>query len=721
MKKKKLLKWRKAFLITIILFVIGGMCGLGAVYYLSRDLPGLEELQKFSPNEITKIYSADGKVIERIGLQLRSLVPKEELPQSIINAAIAVEDSRFRKHWGVSLRDIGRAIIVDLIAMEKKQGASTITQQLARILYTKIGYEKTFLRKIKELLTAIQIERMYNKDEIVSNYINSVYMGHVWGVQAAAQYYFKKDARDLELEESALLAAIINNPGYYSPYRHPRRAFNRRNLVLYLMQEQNFLTNQEYQYYKNQPLQVIQQEKIPDTAPYFLQYVRKKLNALEEEYDFNIYRDGLEVYTTLDSRIQSYADSAYNQYIQVDQERLEKSYQKNPKKIKKVISDSSSYRYEDILKMVQNGVVADTISEELRKSLLVQGALVAIDPKTGEIKAMIGGRDYKLSKFNRATQATRQPGSAFKPIVYSTAIENGFRVTKKVLNQPVVLHMSDGTRWDPRNYDGKTGGWMTLREALTHSKNLPSAKIVQELISPAAVVNTAHKMQFSTHIPTVDAIALGAVDVKPIDLTAAYTTFANGGVYTRPRAILRIKDRYGNVIYETKRENNIVFSEETAFLTTSLLQSVINDGTGGRARWMWHFKHVAAGKTGTTNDNTDAWFMGFTPYLVTGVYIGVDNHAISLGDGQTGAKAALPIWANFMRETHEKLNWESKEFPIPKGIVEKAICKETKKLPTRFCPIEHEYFRKNNVPQTYCQKHGNGDKEEQNNTSDHIF
>lgn len=719
MSKKKVISWRKAFVIVIILFALGGAALSGLLYYLSRDLPSLKELQKFSPNEITQIYSADGKVIETIGLQTRSLIPKEDIPQSMINAVIAVEDSRFRSHWGVSLRAIARALVIDLIAMEKKQGASTITQQLARVLYTKIGYDKTFVRKIKELLTALQIERMYNKDEIIANYINSVYMGHVWGVQAASQYYFKKDARNLDVEESALIAAIINNPGFYSPYHHPRRAFQRRNLVLYLMKEQNFLTEREYQHYRNMPLQVVQKDKIIDTAPYFLQYARKKLNQLEEEYDFNIYRDGLEVYTTLDTRIQAAADSAYNKYIKVDQERLEDSYQNNPEKIRKILKDSSNYTYDDILKMVTNGVVADTISEELRKSLLAQGALVAIDPHTGQIKAMIGGRDYSLSKFNRATQATRQPGSAFKPIVYATAIENGFSVTKKVLNQPVVLHMSDGTRWDPQNYDGQTGGWMTLREALTHSKNLPSAKIVQELISPSAVVNTARKMEFSTPIPAVDAIALGAVDVKPLDLTAAYSTFANHGVYTRPRVILKIKDRYGNVIYETNQENNIVISEETAFLTTSLMQSVINDGTGGRARWMWDFYNVAAGKTGTTNNNTDAWFMGFTQYLVTGVYIGVDNHAVSLGNSQTGAKAALPIWATFMREIHDEMNWVSKKFEVPPGIVKKAICKETKKLPTRFCPIEYEYFRKNNVPVEYCKKHGKENQD--NNSSDNIF
>jgi len=718
MKKRNVISWRKAFVIVIILFFLGGALGAGFIYYLSRDLPTLKELQKFSPNEITKIYSADGQVIEKIGLQLRSIVPREELPQAIINAVIAVEDSRFRQHWGVSLRDIARAIVVDVIAMEKKEGASTITQQLARVLYTKIGYEKSFLRKFKEQLTAIQIERMYNKDEIIANYINSVYMGHVWGVQAAAQYYFKKDARNLELEECALLAAIINNPGYYSPYRHPRRAYNRRNLVLYLMKEQNFLTQKEYEFYRNQPLQVVKKEKISDTAPYFLQYVRKKLNDLEETYEFNIYRDGLEVYTTLDTRIQACADSAY-QYIKENQEKLERSYLNNPAKIRKIISDSSAYSYNDIVKMLQNGVVADTLSERLRKSLLVQGALVAIEPGTGEIKAMIGGRDYKLSKFNRATQATRQPGSAFKPIVYATAIENGFRVTKKVLNQPVVLHMSDGTRWAPRNYDGETGGWMTLREALTYSENLPSAKIVQELIDPIAVVNTAKKMQFSTYIPNVDAIALGAVDVKPLELTAAYSTFANSGVYTQPRAILMVKDRYGNVIYQTNRENNIVFSEETAFLTTSLMQSVVDEGTGGRARWMWNFYNEAAGKTGTTNDYTDAWFMGFTPYIVAGVYIGVDNHAISLGEGQEGSRAALPIWATFMREVHKEMNWEDKEFKIPQGIVKKAICKETKMLPTRFCPVEHEYFRKDNIPQEYCKKHGNEVQDE--DSSDYIF
>ncbi|MFA6743469.1 MAG: penicillin-binding transpeptidase domain-containing protein, partial [Candidatus Neomarinimicrobiota bacterium] len=318
---------------------------------------------------------------------------------------------------------------------------------------------------------------------------------------------------------------------------------------------------------------------------------------------------------------------------------------------------------------------------------------------------LIGGRDFNESEFNRATQARRQPGSAFKPIVFATAIDNGFPVTTQLLNQPVVLNMPDGTRWAPKNYDLSTGGNTTLREGLAKSLNLISVRVVQELISPASVVELAKRMHMTTKILPVDALALGACEVIPIELASAFGIFENHGVWVEPIAIIRIKDRYGNTIAQYNPRQELVLSEETAYLTTSLLESAVNNGTGVGARSVYGFRLPAAGKTGTTNNFNDAWFIGFTPYMVAGVWVGVDNPAISLGNRQSGAAAALPVWANFMREAHKAKDWGAKSFQKPDGIVEVQICSETKLLPSQYCPLETEVFTKQTVPTEHCQIH----------------
>jgi len=335
----------------------------------------------------------------------------------------------------------------------------------------------------------------------------------------------------------------------------------------------------------------------------------------------------------------------------------------------------------------------------------VQGALIAIDPTTGQIMAMIGGRDFKESEFNRATQAKRQPGSVFKPIVYATAIDNGFPVTTQLLNQPIVVYQEKGKRWVPHNFDYSTGGLTTFREGIRKSYNLVAARVVQELISPKSVVETARRMHISTYIPAVDAIALGSAVVIPQEITSAYGIFANHGVWVEPIAILKIVDRYGNIIASYSPRQEYIFSEETAFLITNMLETNINHGTGESARWKYGFRNAAGGKTGTTNECSDAWFVGYTPYLVAGVYVGVDNPMVSLGQNETGAKAALPIWAHLMRDSHKEMGWKDKSFRRPEGIIMVKICKETKLLPSEFCPIETELFIKGTEPTEHCQIH----------------
>ncbi|MCK9244280.1 MAG: PBP1A family penicillin-binding protein [Candidatus Marinimicrobia bacterium] len=701
-QKIKILSWLRAFIFAAGIYAILGLIALLTSLYFSKDLPSIEQLQKVDPELVTRIYSADGVILQELFTQHRIYVSIDQIPPAMVQAVIAIEDSRFLRHWGVSLRDFGRAMIIDIITLSKKEGASTMTQQLARMLYESIGFEKTIVRKVKELLTALQIERMYTKSEIAEMYLNSNWMGHgVYGVQAAAQRFFDKNSNQLTPDECALLAGVIKNSARFSPIRNPINAYKRRNLVLHRMRKHGYLTDEEYALYKNTPLQVFKPEPPAKQAPYFVEYIRQRLQRENEKLGIDIYRDGLSIYTTIDSKIQAAADSAMNQHLRHQQELLNTRLLEDLSELRSFVRDSA-ISLEQVRAMIRGDI---PMNPGMQATLVVQGALVAINPANGHILALIGGRDFNESEFNRATQARRQPGSAFKPIVFATAIDNGFPVTTQLLNQPVVLNMPDGTRWAPKNYDLSTGGNTTLREGLAKSLNLISVRVVQELISPASVVELAKRMHMTTKILPVDALALGACEVIPIELASAFGIFENHGVWVEPIAIIRIKDRYGNTIAQYNPRQELVISEETAYLTTSLLESAVNNGTGVGARSVYGFRLPAAGKTGTTNNFNDAWFIGFTPYMVAGVWVGVDNPAISLGNRQSGAAAALPVWANFMREAHKAKDWGAKSFQKPDGIVEVQICSETKLLPSQYCPLETEVFTKQTVPTEHCQIH----------------
>ena len=409
----------------------------------------------------------------------------------------------------------------------------------------------------------------------------------------------------------------------------------------------------------------------------------------------------IRIYTTLDSKIQAIANEAFYQHLEIQQNKLDERLLANPKEIEAIIADTTT-TVEQVQAMIRGEIPMDPA---LRYSLVVQGALIAMEPSTGRILAMIGGRDFEESEFNRATQAKRQPGSVFKPIVYATAIDNGFPITTQLLNQPIVVYLEGGEIWRPHNFDYSTGGLTTFREGIRRSLNLVSARVVQELISPKSVVETAHRMHLTTYIPAVDAIALGTAVVIPQEITSAYSIFANHGVWVEPIAVTRIDDRYGNTIASYTPRQEYVFSEDVAYLVTDLLVTNVKRGTGGSASWKYGFRLTAGGKTGTTNDASDAWFVGYTPYMVAGVYVGVDNPSVSLGPNETGAKAALPIWARFMRDTHKEKGWKDKPFIRPENVISMEICKETKLLPSEFCPVETEIFIKGTEPTEHCQIH----------------
>lgn len=653
----------------------------GYLFYLAQDLPSLTQLENIDPALVTRIYSQDGKVIHELFTYNRIYVPFERIPEHTIEALLATEDRDFYKHWGINIKRIPRALFVDLISLSFRQGFSTLTMQLARNLYKQIGFSKNINRKLREILTAIQIERTYSKREILEMYLNVSYFGHgVYGIQSAAKKYFGKDASELTPEESATLIALLKSPASYSPFNHPQRARLRRNLVLHNMLVCGYLQPAEYDSLNQLPVVTRDETQEGTIAPYFAEYVRQQLNQLQDSLQVNIYEDGLNVYTTLNSVVQACMDSSFRKHLPELQSRVRRNLQK--------------WREEE--------EIPDSVFE---KKSEVQFAAVALDHRNGNILAMVGGRDFEESKFNRAVQARRQPGSAFKPFLYTAALDNGYTPVDKILNQPVVVNNPDGTRWDPENFNRTFGGLTPLREALAKSINLVAVRLILE-IRPETVADYAHKLGITTPIRAFPSLAMGSSEVIPLELVSAYGVFANQGVRVEPKAITRIEDRYGNVIYETRTKRQEVLSRATAYLMTNMLESVINAGTGYRVRSEFNFYYPAAGKTGTTDDFTDAWFVGFTPILTAGVWVGLDDPELKLGRGLTGSIAALPFWADFMKCTYDTLHLPAEDFIQPPEIINLEICEESGKLATNFCPkVKKEVFNIKYHPTEKCDIH----------------
>ena len=698
---------KKIFYRCALLIVLGMFGVLFLILFLSKNLPSIEQLENYDPDLVTRIYSSDGKVLNELFVQKRVFIELDKIPEHMQYAVVSSEDRRFFEHWGLSMRSIARAVMINTLSLSYRQGFSTLTQQLARNLYKSVGFEDSILRKVKEMITAIQIERTYTKDEILEMYLNTVHFGHgTYGVEAATKRFFGKESRSLTIDESAILVGLLPAPASYSPIHHPDRAIRRRNTVLRLMRDQGYISRGEFEENRARTLETVLEVPKRGSAPYFTEYVRRILEKEDTALGINIYRDGLKIYTTLDSRLQSIAEDAVLNTVRDDQERLNKRLYKNREEFEN-LAYLTIYE-EDSIKMMLSG--EGKLYKDLRDKLLVQCAFVALDPNTGGILAMIGGRPDYHDQYNRAVQARRQPGSVFKPFVYTTALDNGYSVTEQLLNQPVVLNIQnmDGTwvKWKPQNYDGSTGGLTTFREGLRKSMNLISVRMVQQDIAPAEQVKqTAKRMGINTDIRAVDAIALGTSEVFPIEMVSAYSALSNQGVYSKPFGITRIEDRYGNIIKEYYPDRKEVLSEETAYLMTSLMQTVMDRGTGGSARWKYKFNRPAAGKTGTTQGWSDAWFVGFTPQIAAGCWFGVDDFKVPLGPGQDGSRAALPAWAKFMKAAHDTLELPIQKFEKPSGIQDKEICTVTKKLPLPACPVEQEIFKKGTEPTQKCKVH----------------
>jgi len=659
-KKKRTLRY-SILTLALLLFISFS----AYLYKLSTELPPLTQLEQIDPDVASQVYSADGQNIHSFFTFNRTFTPFEKIPTAAIDALLATEDRDFYNHWGINLMGIVRALLVDIINFEIVQGASTITMQLARNLY--FGYAQRIDRKLKEAMTAIQIERTYSKNEILDMYLNINFFGnHAYGIKAAARRYFDKEVEDLEIQEASMLIGVLKGPTYYSPIRHPERALKRRNVVLLSLLTNNDLSKVEYDSLKQIPLNLtLTNPYETNTAPYFTEYIRQQMNVLQDSLDVDVYKDGLRIYTTLNTQMQEYMEDAVERQLPAIQERVRQ--QKAFRDLKETLSDSA-----------------------FNELTIMQLAFVAINPHNGHILAMIGGRDFKKSKWNRVTQMARQPGSAFKPFLYTAAIDNGYTPADEYQDIPTVEFGPDSSRWHPKNYSGTFSGKMvTLREALRRSLNSVAVRLIAE-ITPKVVIQYAKAMGITTALRPFSSLALGSSEVKPLELVSAIGTFANNGVHVDPVSILRVEDKNGNVIYQSHPSPKEVLSSETTLLMNNLLQNVVNRGTGAGVRSRYKFYHPAGGKTGTTNDNTNAWFVGFTPDFVSGIWVGIDDFQYTLGPGMDGSKAALPFWADFMKTVYDSLEFERSSFAESNGVIKLKICNETKKLATPYCPDQYE-------------------------------
>ncbi|MBM3329027.1 MAG: PBP1A family penicillin-binding protein [Calditrichaeota bacterium] len=687
---------------ALALFII--LIGL-TLFLLSSDLPGIDELRSYEPHLATRLLDRNGEVLTELFAQRRIATPLDQVPHHLINAILAIEDTRFHSHWGVDVARVFKAALIDIMSLSLKQGASTITQQLARDVY--LHKRRTFGRKIKETMTAIQIERAYSKREILEMYLTQIYFGHgAYGIAAASERYFGKAPVDLTLSEAALLTGLPKAPGLYSPIVKPEASLRRRNLVLRRMHDVGFIGDEEYRSAVAETLKIEPHEGSSEigVAPYFTEVVRQRLSQEGETYGFDYLADGLTVRTTLDAHMQRIAEQAVVEHLGPFQSDYRyRFFQRHREVIARRLYGASDVPW--------SRVRADSlrVDSAFAAKAVVQVALIALDPATGDILALVGGRDFRESKFNRAVQAVRQPGSVFKPFAFTAVIDNGYSPAFELLNQDVVVTQVDGSRWTPQNYDGSRGGLTTLREALRRSLNLVTVRLTQEVVPPQMVADYARQMGITTRIDPVDAVGLGASGVIPLEITAAFAVFASGGVHQRPRMMVSLEDRFGETLANYPIVPRVALSAETAYIMSDLLRDALNRGTGASARWLYHFTADAAGKTGTTNDFTDAWFVGFTPHLVCGVWVGLDDPAESLGPGQSGAAAALPIWARFLKMAYDSLEIPDAPFPVPAGVIRVRICQDTRSVATPWCPAAYEeIFRTDARPTETCQRHKGG-------------
>ena len=612
------MKTRSWLAIPLILSLFVGT-SVGLLLALTQDLPQVEALQTYEPSAVTTILAEDGVPIKSLFTERRIPVSLEEIPTDLVKAVIAVEDSRFFQHFGLDIKGISRALWRDLTSMRVVEGGSTLTQQLAKVLF--LTPERTLIRKLKEAVLTLNIERRYSKEEILTIYLNQIYLGEgAYGVEAAARTYFDKSSSQLSLPECALIAGLPKSPSRYSPISHPDRARSRMRIVLKRLLDEGYISVETFEKAVEDGFRVAAEQSPEDLAPYFTELVRQRM---EEVLGPNqLYRGGLIIETTLSRDLQEAANRAVA-------EGLNSYERRHPGK---------------------------------REAEPVQAGFIALDPATGQIKAIVGGRDFASSPFNRATQARRQPGSAFKPILYAAALASGYSPSDILRDAPVEIDIQGQEEpWIPRNYSGEYDGPVTVRTAIERSLNAASVDLLLK-VGYQAVMDNAHRMGITTDLKPYPSLALGTFDVSLLEMVSAYGIFANRGIHVRPFLIKRVMNREGSVIWENTAQYADALDPRTAYQVTNLLEGVVQRGTGKRARVL---DRPVAGKTGTTDDYHDAWFIGYVPGLVAGAWLGFDLPE-TLGQGEAGGRVALPVWIQFMSQALEQM--PSVPFQGPEGL-----------------------------------------------------
>lgn len=770
--------FKKTFIVFFFLFAIVLGTVLGTYLAILQSLPSISELEEFEPDIITYVFSNKGDVVGEYALQKRIEITYEEIPEILKEAIIATEDPRFYSHKGIDFIGILRALKEDIkliLTPRRLHGGSTISQQLARELF--LHRRQQVRRKLKEAILALKIERNHSKEEIMTMYCNQFNLGHgAYGVEAASQLFFGKHVAEINLEEAALITGIFRGPSVYSPHNNPERTLGRRNHVINRMVEEGIISKEEGEEVKKRPLNILPLNRDDsDFAAYFKEEVRK---YLEKNYGVDaLYREGLKVYTTLDTTLQKYAEDALAKGLRVldkregwrkDKKNLLGLGIENLEEVEKPIKDTktgktllstwlkpylekeeiveaivlSVGRGEAVVKIkgysghLTNSDIGWTQTKNLKELMregdvihvkvtkineekkrldvsldqepLLEGAFLAIEPHTGQIKAMVGGYSFKRLKFNQTTQALRQPGSAIKPLLYTAALENGFTPASRIIDEPTdFFDKWSDEPWSPPNYDEKYKGTITLRQGLEESRNIVTAKLL-EYISPQTGVDYCKKFGLTSPIYPYLSLALGTFDVRLIELVSAYTVFPNRGIRIKPYFITRIEDKDGNILEESKIESEEVISPQIAYIMTSLLQGAVQKGTAWRAGYL---DKALAGKTGTTDDYSDAWFIGFSPSLAAGVWVGHEMK-ISIGEKQSGAVAALPVWIGFFEsviEEEKKIAEESGEeykketFEIPPNLSFVEIDRKTGLLATPICIwTTKEVFAPGTEPNRFC-------------------
>jgi penicillin-binding protein 1A len=763
--------WLRIIIVcSLILGCIGTGTVVGVLWVATRDLPTFDSFQDYQPSLVSRVYADNGEIIGQFFIERRLYTPIDQIPKDLTQAVIAVEDTRFLEHPGLDIVGIGRAAWTNLKKGGRFQGASTITQQLARALF--LTPERTYTRKVKELILAIKMEWVLTKDQILEMYLNQIYFGHgAYGIAAATLTYFDKSVTELSLPEAAFLAGLPKAPNNYSPYRNPDLAKSRKELVLRRMIEAGFITKEEAQTAIGEVLNY-RRQSIEPIASYFVEDIRQRL--VERYGESLVYKGGLQIYTTLNIAMQKLAEANLQQGLrQVDkrqgwrgplghvdlgkdfvppeeypelqspraalvhglyrglvtkvtkksaavlvgntlkgtislddmkwaERRLKDVNDVGTAVVQKKITPRHILKAGDIIELwPKNGNLESGIFV-LEQTPLVEGSLLALDPRTGAVQAMSGGYDFHRSQFNRAVSARRQPGSAFKPLIYATALQQGLTPATLILDAPVVYLDEELDRvWKPENYEKRFYGTISLRDALRHSRNAATVRLLEQIGVPE-VITVASNLGIQSPLSQDLSLALGSSSVTLQEITSAYGVFSNHGMWLRPYQITLVKDMNGEILEQHLFEPRQAMTQENAYLTTNMLMDVIQSGTGRRAK---KIGRPLAGKTGTTNGYNDAWFVGYAPNLATGVWVGFDT-VRTLGRLESGAHAALPIWTEFMGQALRGLPVQT--FTIPEGIQFAQVDTTTGDLPTKSSRhIITEVFRKGTEPAKAAAKKAN--------------